>query len=68
MTSDEAKALGYEVVAASAHEVGLIKHGRGVRTWWCQDFDRELPPLDHPLIQQAIAAQEKLDTWRNARN
>lgn len=59
MTAEEAKAMGYEVVAASSFEVGLLKNGRGVRTWFCQDFDRKLPPLDHPLIQEAIRINEE---------
>lgn len=61
MTAKEAKALGYEVVAASNFEVGLVKNGRGIRTWFCQDFDRKLPSLDHPLIQEAIRITEEMD-------
>lgn len=58
MTAEDAKALGYEVIAASPFEVGLSKNGVGLRTWWCQDFDRKLPGLDHPIIQQAILRHE----------
>lgn len=54
MTAEEAKAKGYEIVPASAFEVGLLKNGRGMRTWWANDFDGKLPGLDHPLIQAAI--------------
>jgi hypothetical protein len=58
MTESEARALGYEVVAASKFEVGLVKNGRGIRTWWNNEFDSfldgKLPGLDHPLIQRAI--------------
>ena len=50
---------GYEVVAASHFEVGLIKDGKGVRTWFCQDFDGKLPTLDHPKIQEAIRINEE---------
>ena len=59
MTAQEAAALGYEVVRASDYEVGLLKNGQGIRTWFCQDFDRKLPPLDHPLIQECIARVER---------
>jgi len=58
MTAEEAKALGYEVIKASPFEVGLVKGDRGIRTWRCQDFDRRLPPLDHPKILEAIAIHE----------
>ena len=59
MTADEAKAAGYEVVAASTFEVGLIHKGKGVRTWWARDFKLWLPPLDHPMIQEAININEE---------
>lgn len=58
MSAQEAAALGYEVVKASVYEVGLVKNGQGIRTWWCQDFDRKLPGLDHPEIQKAIEINE----------
>lgn len=62
MTAQEAAALGYEVVRASPYEVGLVKNSdsqsRGIRTWWCMDFDRELPSLDHAVIQKAIEINE----------
>lgn len=68
MTSQEAHDLGYRVIAASPFEVGLIKvtglacdqpkGERGVRTWFCQDFDHRLPSLDHPKIQEAIRIHE----------
>lgn len=59
MNAQEAAALGYEIVPASAYEVGLTKNGKGIRTWWCMDFDRELPNLDHPTIQKAIEINER---------
>lgn len=61
MTKEEAQALGYKVIMASPFEVGLVKNGKGIRTWWCQDFDRQLPPLDHPLILETIAIQEEAE-------
>jgi hypothetical protein len=61
MTKEQAKALGYEVIAASAFEVGLIKNGKGIRTWFCQDFDRKLPELNHPKIQESIWINERLE-------
>jgi len=60
MTSSDAAKLGYRVVPASPFEVGLIKNGRGIRTWFARDFDGKLPPLDHPKIQQAIEINEAL--------
>jgi hypothetical protein len=61
MTSTEAEKLGYKVIAASPFEVGLIKNEKGVRSWFCQDFDRKLPSLDHPEIQRAIAINEGIE-------
>ena len=64
MTAKEAEELGYEVIVASPFEVGLVKKfdcGRkGVRTWWCSDFDRKLPPIDHPVILETIEINEKM--------
>tara|TARA_R110002126_G_scaffold107508_5_gene242962 strand:+ start:3987 stop:4175 length:189 start_codon:yes stop_codon:yes gene_type:complete len=60
MKIQEAEKLGYKVIAASSFEVGLIKGDRGIRTWFSQDFDRKLPPLDHPLIQKAININEDI--------
>ncbi len=67
MTVEQAKELGYEVKLASPFEVGLIKNGKGIRTWWAIEFGapprppamRELPPLDHPKILQAIEINER---------
>lgn len=59
MTTEEAVALGYTVVMASLCEVGLVKGGGGVRTWWCSDFDHKLPGLDHPRILEFIERHEK---------
>jgi hypothetical protein len=53
-----AKALGYSVEKATPFEVGLLKNGKGIRTWFCQDFDRKLPELDHPIILACIARVE----------
>jgi hypothetical protein len=61
MTAEDAKALGYEVIAASPFEVGLVKNGKGLRTWWCKTFEGKLPPLDHPIIMEHIAIQESLE-------
>jgi len=58
MTIQEAEKLGYRVIKASPFEVGLIKGEIGIRTWFCQDFDRRLPSLDHPIIQEAIERVE----------
>lgn len=55
------QAEGYKVVAASFFEVGLVKDGRGIKTWWARDFGFKLPGLDHPLIQDAIRAQEQME-------
>jgi hypothetical protein len=60
MTSKEAYQKGYRVVAASPFEVGLTKDGRGLRTWFSQDFDGKIPTLDHYLIQECIESHEKL--------
>ena len=64
MTAEKAKAPGYEVIAASAFEVGLIKGDVGLRTWFCQDFDRRLPTLDHPKILEAIEINERFEADR----
>lgn len=60
MTSKEAKNLGYKIVAASPFEVGLVKNGKGIRTWWAQDFNGKMPALNHPEIQKAIAITEEM--------
>lgn len=54
MTKEEAELLGYQIIKASFCEVGLIRGDRGVRTWWASDFDCRLPPLDNPVIMEAI--------------
>lgn len=62
MTAKEAKKLGYEVIAASPFEVGLIKNGKGIRTWWLGQFGgNQLPPLDHYLIREAIRITEEME-------
>lgn len=65
MTKEEAEKLGYKVIAASPFEVGLLKGEKGLRTWLCQDFDRKLPPLDHPEILKAIEINEEFEReWK----
>lgn len=61
MTKEQAEELGYEVIKASPFEVGLCKNGVGIRTWWCQDFDRKLPSIDHPRILATIERMETLE-------
>jgi hypothetical protein len=61
MSIEEAKELGYEVIKASPFEVGLVKDGRGIRTWWANEFGCKLPDLDHPEIQRAIQITEDMD-------
>lgn len=56
---EEAEQLGYKVIEASAFEVGLVKGEQGVKTWWCQDFDRKLPDLGHPTILATVAIHEE---------
>lgn len=68
MNKLEAKEKGYEVIAASAFEVGLLQNGKGIRTWFCQDFDRKLPDLDHPLIQEAIDINESFTPASESRS
>lgn len=59
MTVEEAQALGYEVVIASPFEIGLVKNGQGIRTWWGSDFGH-VPALDHPIVQKAIEITESM--------
>jgi len=59
VTPEEAKALGYEVIKASAYEVGLVKGDRGVRSWWASDFDGKLPDLLHPTIMETVNRNEE---------
>lgn len=61
MNKEEAEGLGYKVIAASPFEVGLIKGEKGIRTWFCQDFNRKLPDLDDPEIIRAIMANEEYE-------
>jgi len=61
MTIEEAEAKGYKVVAASMFEVGLLKNGQGMKTWWANDFGGKLPSLDHPIIQACIEVCEDAD-------
>lgn len=63
MTPTEAAAKGYVIDWASPlAEVGLIKNGKGIRTWWGIEICPgrfELPSFDHPLIQEAIEIAER---------
>jgi len=61
MTAKEAAEAGYEVTKASTCEVGLSRNGKGIRTWWCQDFGKKLPPLDHPEIMKTIERDYRND-------
>lgn len=63
MTEKDVSDLGYKVVWAGPFEVGLVKNGRGIRTWWAKDFGGELPPLNHSLVLEAVFNQEKLEAW-----
>jgi hypothetical protein len=58
MTIQQAQDLGYALMKASPFEVGLIKSGRGVRTWWAREFAGRMPKLDHSLVQEAIRLNE----------
>jgi hypothetical protein len=59
MSKEDAAAKGYELIKAGAFEVGLLKKGMGIRTWWVSDFDGKTPELDHPLVQKAIEITEE---------
>lgn len=63
MTAEDAKAKGYVIDWASPlGEVGLIKNGKGICTWFYSSFPDcggKLPPLDHPKIQEAIEIIER---------
>lgn len=67
MTKEEAEALGYRIIEASPFEVGLVKGEKGIRTWWCQEFNRELPPLDHPKILEAIKINEEFEKGKEGK-
>ena len=58
MTIQQAVDLGYALIKASPYEVGLVKNGRGVRTWWARDFGGKMPKLDHSLVQEALRFNE----------
>ena len=58
MTIQQAQDLGYALIKASPFEVGLLKNGRGIRTWFAQDFGGRMPKLDHSLVQEAIRLNE----------
>jgi hypothetical protein len=56
---DDATTKGYSLVIASPFEVGLLRNGEGMRTWYVFDFECQMPKLDHALVQEAIEASEK---------
>ena len=58
MTIQQAQDLGYALIKASPFEVGLLKDGRGIRTWWAREFAGRMPKLDHSLVQEAIRLNE----------
>jgi len=58
MTKAAARAKGYRLIPASAFEVGLVRGEQGVRTWWNTQFPAGFPDLEHPLVQEAIIANE----------
>ena len=60
MTVAEVKALGYSLIKASRFEVGLVKNGVGVRTWWASEFGGKMPPLDHSVVQESVRANERI--------
>jgi len=68
MTEKEAKDLGYKVIKASPFEVGLVKNGEGIRTWWARDFGGKMPKLDHQLIMEAIKIHEENSNLREGSN
>lgn len=69
MTIQEAVQKGYELVKASPFEVGIIKNGQGLRTFWLAEFGGKMPTLAHPQIQAAIAIQEDLEKeWNEHAN
>jgi hypothetical protein len=51
---DKAKAAGYFLERANSFEVGLVRHDKGIRTWYARDFGGKMPKLDHALVQEAI--------------
>lgn len=55
---DEAAAKGFSLVRASPFEVGLLRNGRGCRTWWAGEFGCKMPKLDHAAVQEAIRTTE----------
>jgi hypothetical protein len=59
MTKQQAIDLGYALKQASPYEVGLTKHGKGVRTWWLADFGGRMPKLDHQDVIRAIQIHEE---------
>lgn len=63
MTVQQLRDLGYEVVKASPCEVGLVFRDKGIRTWFCQDFDHRLPGLDHPIIAETIRLHGIFHGW-----
>lgn len=50
---------GYRLEMASPIEVGLLKNGFGVRTWYRSEFGKEAPTMEHPLVKRAVEIEER---------
>ena len=66
MTEDQARQLGYELAPASRYEIGLLKNGKGIRTWWASidGLPATIPPMSHSAIQKAIEINERMERSR----
>lgn len=51
---------GYQLIQASPFEVGLIKDGRGIRTWWASEFDGQMPDFTNEKVLAIVRAHEQL--------
>jgi hypothetical protein len=51
---------GYQLIQASPFEVGLIKDGRGIRTWWASEFDGQMPDFKNEKVLAIVRAHEQL--------
>jgi hypothetical protein len=58
-----ARANGYRLIKASAFEVGLVKDGVGIRTWFASTFDGKMPPLSHPEV---LKCMPEVTGWRDS--
>lgn len=52
-----AVSLGYSIIKASPFEWGLIKNGKGIRTWFSQDLGNA-PQISDPKVIEAILIAE----------